>query len=328
MQRIRQSVAATLSVTFTDELGLPQARAGGVTVGVTRADGTVVIASGTAASAGASTGVFTKALLASQTAQLDRLTAVWHDVTNNVDVTTYHKVVGGFLFTITEAREYDDSIDDAADFPNQLIASRREDTENELEWICDRAFVPSYDRVIVDGDGTNLLQIGKHDLRRVRGISIYRDGLDGTATALTSTELSALGLLPGGLIRRTDGNIFDFGVANVIVDVEYGLDGLTVDGTLVAAAIERMISRIVMPKSGMPNRTKAWTDPNGNRYEFAGPDAYRTGIDSIDAVYARFSKRARPDDDANGGGPVTMVPASRTLSYDPQWGSLFRGGPR
>jgi len=323
MQRIRQSVAATLQVVFTDELGVPQARAGGVTVGVTRANGDVVIAAGTAATAGA-TGVFTKALLATQTAQLDELTATWRDVSGGVDFVTTHRVVGGFMFSIAEARAYDDVLNDATKYPNQLLADRRSEVENEAEWICDRAFVPSYARVTCNGAGTNLLNVGKHDLRRVRGVRVFDSGLDGSYSDLTADQLSSIGLLPNGVIRRTDGGIFDFGVSNVIVDVEYGLNA-PVD-TMSVAAIVRLRSRLFTPKSGLPERTRTWTDPNGNTYTFTGPDAFKTGIDSVDAEYARHSMRARPEDE--GGAGSSELPASGTLSYDSAWGSMFRGGPQ
>lgn len=328
MQRIRQSVAATLQVVFTDELGVPSARPGGVTVGVTRANGDVVIAPGTAA-ATAATGVFTKALTALQTAQLDTLTATWRDVTGGVDFITTHRVVGGFMFTIAEARAYDDVLNDSAKLPNAVLAARRDEVEDEAEWICDRSFVPAYDRVTVDGDGTAMLHCGRHDLRRIRAIRLYSAGLDAGYVDLSAAQLSSIGLLPGGVIRRTDGGIFDFGVSNVIVDLEYGLNAP--DNTMAVAAIQRLKSRCEMPNSGaVPERSRSWTDPaNGTTYEFTGPDAYRTGVDRVDSVYARFSMRKRPLDESGTGGKDEVVPASRTMSYDPQWGSsLFRGGPK
>jgi hypothetical protein len=321
VQRIRQSAAATLQVVLTDQYGDPADAPGVVTVSVDRASGSELVASTTATAAGA--GVYTVALTAGQTATLDELTATWHDVDNNVDWTTHHRIVGGFLFTIQAARDYDESLSDTAKTTSAQIAARRDEVEDEAEWICDRAFVPSYARVTASGDGTARLTVGKHDIRRVRAVRIYGT-LNGSYADLTADELASIAVIGGGDIRRTDGGVFPFGVANIIADVEYGLDAP--DEQMSNAAIRRLRSRINAPKNSIPERTRAWTDPNGNNYEFDGPDAYRTGIASVDAVYLRYSLRKRANESGAPTGDV--VPASRTLSFDPQWWGLFRGGPR
>lgn len=326
VQRIRQSTAATLRVVFTDEYGEPDARTT-VTVGVARANGDVLIAAGTATVAGTGddVGEFSYQLTPAETSVLDELTATWHDGDNDVDWTTRHRIVGGFMFSIAEARAFDEVLNDSGKYPAALMASKRAEVENEAEWICDRAFVPSYARVTVDGDGTDRLHVGLHDLRSIRSISVY-DTLNGTPVEFTAGELAQLSLLPGGVLRRTDGGVFAFGTSNVIVEAEFGLDGP--DEMMVAAAITRLKSRLSAPRSGLPERTRSWTDAKGNSYTFTGPDAYRTGVDSVDAVYARHSKRARPEEETGGAGARETMPASRTLSYDPQWNGLFRGGPR
>lgn len=321
MQRIRQAAAATLMVTLTDQIGEPVDAVAGVNVTVSRANGTVLVAS-TPATSDPAVGVYTYALPAASTAVLDVLHAVWHDVTSGGDWHSYHRVVGGFMFTITEARIYDDVLNDDVKFPAVDMAATRDQVEDEAEWICDRRFVPSYARVTTSGDGTANISTGCHDLRVVRAISVA-DTLSGTAVALSATELASCAMLPGGIIQRTDGGIFTWGTNNVTVDLEYGLDAP--DAMLAAAAITRLRSRLLGPKTGMPERSREWTDPNGNHYVFTGPDAYTTGIDAVDAVYARFSKRDRGQG-KNGSGSV--MPASRTLSYDPQAYGMFRGGPR
>lgn len=324
-QRHRQSTAATLRVVFTDELGEPQDRAGGVTVGVTRANGTVLVASGTATTHG-TTGEYTLTLTPAQTSTLDVLTASWRDVANNVTWTTQHRIVGGFFFTLGEARAHDDVLDNATAYPPALLAAKRSEVENEAEWICDRAFVPSYARVTVDGAGTNELRLGLHDLRSIRAITVY-DNLADDGVDLTADELASISLLSGGVIRRTDGGVFPFGSLNVVVEVEYGLDAP--DNMMAGAAMTRLVSKVNERKTGIPDRARSMTSPDGNSYELAGPDAYSTGIDVVDAVYGRFSMRARKkSSDAGGGVELEQRPSSATLSYDPQWYGLFRGGPR
>lgn len=323
MQRHRQSTAATLRVVFTDELGEPETRTS-VTVSVDRANGTELVSS-TAAAAGDETGEFTLTLSAAQTSTLDVLTATWHDVDNDVDWYTHHRIVGGFMFTLAEARAHDDVLDDSSKYPPAVLAAKRTEVENTAEWICDRAFVPSYARVVADGDGTGQLRIGLHDLRRLRSVTVF-DDLSDAGTTLTTDELASISLLTGGVLRRTDGGIFIPGSQNVIVEVEYGLDGP--ESPMAAAAMTHLVSVVNARKTGIPDRARSMTSPEGTSYVLAGPDAYSTGIDSVDAVYSRYSKRARKNDPDAGAAGTDHLPASATLSYDPQWHGLFRGGPR
>jgi hypothetical protein len=120
--------------------------------------------------------------------------------------------------------------------------------------------------------------------------------------------------------------VFDFGIGNVTVDLTYGLNGPS--EMMKKAAMTRLRSRLMSPRSGLPERTRSHTDPAGNTFVFTGPDAYRTGIDSVDAVYARYSLRSRRRVESGAGSATTPRPAFGQVSYDPQWGGLFRGGPR
>lgn len=325
MQRHRQSTAATLQVAFTDELGEAESRTT-VTVGVTRANGEVLIAAGTPTAAGAGVGVFKKVLTPAQTSTLDTLTATWHDGDNDVDWITQHRIVGGFMFTIAQARAFDDVLADEGTYPSAVIAAARSEVENDAEWICDRAFVPSYDRVTVDGDGSAQLMLGRHDLRRIRSVRVY-ESLDGDYTDLTAGELSSIALLPGGVIRRTDGGVFRFGSSNVVVELEYGLDAP--EDTMVTASLLHLRSRLNITKTGVPDRARELTTPQGNTYRLNGAEIFRTGIDAVDAVYDRFSLRAQSTGNAgDGSSSGEVLAASQTLSYDPQWYGLFRGGRR
>lgn len=328
IQRVRQSTAATLQVTTTDQYGAGEDRSGAVLVTVTRADGTELVSATSATSAGA--GVYTLSLTAADTALLDVLTATWTDVADGVDWYTYHRIVGGFLFTIGEARAYDDVLNDSAKYPDTRLAATRAEVEDEAEWICDRSFVPAYAWLLADGNGTPTITVPLHDLRRVRSCSILETA-DGPTTTLSAVELAALALPANtSSVTRTDGNVFPFGRNNVRLGIEYGLPGP--DEMMVRAAITRCRSRLNAPKTGLPERTRSHTDAAGNTYQFTGPDAFRTGVDSVDAVYLRYSKRVQHDPSAAlggaGGSSLGTTPASGTLSYDPQWRGLFRGGPR
>lgn len=322
MQRIRQSAAATIQVVFTDQYGTPTEPGGAVTVTITRANGDSVVSAG--ATTSGSTGVRKYQLTAAQTAQLDVLTAAWVDASTSATWTTYHRVVGGFVFLLSEARASNDVLADTAKYPDTLLAAKRDEVEEELEWICDRSVVPSFARVTVDGTGTNRISTGLHDIRTLRAITTY-DTVGGTGVALSGGDLAAISSFPNGDLCRTDGSVFPFGVGNVVVEAEYGLNGA--DSQLATAALTRLRSLVTVGVSQIPERTRSWTDPHGNTYQFTGPDAYRTGIDSVDAVYMRYSLRAQTSTDQPGRG-AGHRPASGTITFDPQHGGLFRGVPR
>lgn len=333
MQRVRQGVQAVIEVAVTDQYGALAAAVGAVTVGVVGADGTVVVAAGAATvpGVGLDVGKYRLTLTAAQTARLDLLTATWTDGGSGATFTTRHRVVGAFMFTIDTVRAYDQSVRDSSKWPTAMLASERDAVEDEAEWICGRSFVPVANRFYANGLGTNTidvfdlsLQAPVDDIRRVRGCRIYVDSdRGGTAQVLTAGQCASIVPMGGGKLRRTDGHIFDFGTANVVLDLEYGLDGP--NEPMAKAAMQRLRSRLNLPKTGLPDRTRSVTTPDGQTIQLTGPDPYRTGIDAVDAVYGQNSLRQRPkglDGDGN------RVPASGTLSYDPQHYGLFRGGPR
>jgi hypothetical protein len=102
MERILQSAPFTASETFYEDGVIVDP--GTVTVGVTRADGTVLIAAGTA-TAGSGAAARTYALTIANTALLDTLTVTWTSATKGVRTSTI-EVVGGFLFTLSQARAH------------------------------------------------------------------------------------------------------------------------------------------------------------------------------------------------------------------------------
>ena len=99
-QRVIAGAAATLSFQGVDQYGEP-ADPGTVTVEITRADGTELVASGTATT-GSGSSPRTYALTASQTAELDRLTAVWSESSTAIAQTEIDDV-GGVYVSQTQA---------------------------------------------------------------------------------------------------------------------------------------------------------------------------------------------------------------------------------
>jgi hypothetical protein len=321
--RVAKTSAAVLTHRFeVDETATDSTTP--VTVTVTDPSGTTV-ASGAATHG--STGVYTYAL-PPQTA-LTVLRVAWAATIASAAVIEYDtvEVVGGFFFTLSEGRNSDASLADRDKYPTVDLADKRLQVEEECETICDRAFVPRYARVTLDGSGSSDLVLGHPDpdrsvahVRAIRSVSMaQRSG--GTPVAFTASQLAALIVRNDSTVTRSDGAFWSEGFGNVIVEYEYGLDGPAEQ--LKQAAMVRLRSLLNVNKTGIPDRAASFTAGDGGTYRLTMPGAWATGIPAVDAVYARYSRRSGTA--ATGGRPI---PASRTLDYDPQRTSLMHGGPR
>ena len=318
-QRILRGAAAALTYEHLNADGEAVDASGTVTVRVVRADGTEVLAAGTATTklSDAGEGVYQVAVTPAQTATLDVLTATWTDsAAPSAARSTEHEVVGGYLFTIGDVYE----LNGMQGYDRSAVIARRNEVEDECEWICDVAWVPRYRRITVDGSGTIELVTGVRRIRRVRAVTVYPVA-GGVGTALTAGQIAGLVPFPDGTIRRTDGDVWTSGFGNVVVEVEHGFDGPPAD--LKAAAAARCQDLLLNPDSQVPMRARAYTDnQSGFSYEIDVPDKMSTGIPRVDAVYRRRSFR----ESLTGDGAGAPAPASRTMSYDPQFFGLFRGG--
>lgn len=307
-QRILAGAAATLTFTNLDADGLAADAIGAMTVGVTRADGTVVIAAGGATTHGA-TGVYTKALTAAQTASLDLFTATWTDAGAGAR-TSDHEIVGGYVFSIDEAKAFET----LSAISNTLIIAKRAEVEDELERIRNAAFVPRYARLTLNGTGDREIVTGLSWVRRLRTCKLLSSTGSSSSSSFTATQLAACQVTEDGRIRRGDGDVFDYGVANVIVEIEHGFTDWGSD--LKTAALTRLRERLNKADSGIPDRAKSYQSQDGYSYDIAEAGADSTGNPYVDAVYARYPH-------SNDGQQV----ASRMLQFRPQYGGVFRGWP-
>src|SRR5436190_11368745 len=134
-------MAGTLRLEVVDEDGERATAGGTVTIGITKADGTTLIAPATATT-NPSTGIYEYVLAAASNLTLETLTATWTVATVGAVHTTTVEVCGGFLCTIAELRQVEDTLADTGKYPATVLARARLEAEAELEWICDVAFVP------------------------------------------------------------------------------------------------------------------------------------------------------------------------------------------
>lgn len=313
LTRVAKSWPATLGHTFElDET--PVDAAGAVSVVVTDANGTVV-SSGMATHTG--TGQYTYALPGQ--AALMALNASWAGSFGGSTVTEVDlvEIVGGFYFSLPDARNSAKSLGNAVKFTAQDLADTRAEVEVECEQIAQRAFVPRYRRLLLDGTGTSELLLPDIDIRTVRAARVAPRA-DGTFVALTTAELAALAAGDEGTLRRTDGLTWTEGRRNVIVEYEYGLDAPPPE--LKTMTLTRLRTRINVGNTGIPDRAISFSTVEGGTYRLSMPGQYSTGIPDVDAVYQRYGR--------GGGQGDTASPASRQMDFDSQFLSLFHGGRR
>lgn len=292
-----------------------------VTVAVADANGTAVT-SGNAASAGVGSGRYTFPLPGQ--AALNLLTVTWSATISGTAVTEVDQVeiVGGFLFSLVEGRGSDESLSSTTRYTTAKLVEARLEVEQECEEICDRALVPRYRRALLDGTGTSELVLPTSDLRGIRAVRMApRAGQ--TFVDFTTDQLAALVATGDQVLRRVDGARWTEGLANVIVEYEHGWDAPPAD--LRKAVLQRFRSRLNLTRTNIPDRAASFVSSEGGTYRLTLPAKYQTGLPEVDAVYARYSRRALSED---GEGGTSGGPASRPLNFDPQYYSLYHGGVR
>jgi hypothetical protein len=278
-QRILQNVPASLSVTLVDSDGSPRAAVGDVSVEVKRADGTVLVAE-TAAIAGTGVGAFTAPLTAAQASSLDELSATWTEVGGGIYQTTVD-IVGGYYFSIDEARRAAPNFTDKQKYPDALVLKVRQEVEEECERICNRAFVPRFRRLSMLGNGCERLMLPNVDLRAVKALTI-----DGATVAP-----SALSVQTFGEVRYINGGRFGWlrpTGRGLEVSYEYGLDSPPAD--LRRAALIRFASRLSLSKTGVPDRAE-FQIVDGRAFTLTTPGVRgsHTGIREVDEVYDAYA---------------------------------------
>lgn len=253
-----------------------------VTITVTKADGSVLVAT-TPAALGA-TGVYTYTL--APQASLNYLTATWSGSFSSVvrSQNTYCEIRGGEIFTLAEARASDPILSNTTKYPTQLLKDVRCEIEDEFESITFVSFVRKYKRIVRDGTSNNRLITHQRHTKTV---------LAGTVNniALTSPELLAIQGNAYGELIRTDGGYWTIGDANIVLEVEYGLDIPPAD--VRRAALTRLRVRVTTMTSGIPDRATSFTSGEGGTYSLAtaGRGGSSTGIPDVDAVLERYTIR-------------------------------------
>jgi len=285
-EQILVGASAVLTGTFRDQDGDLAEPAGTMTVGVAAADGTAVLAAGTATTTTA-TGRRTVALTAAQNDELELLTATWTNGT--VTQTTTVEVVGGYYASVKEMRESDDVLADTRKYPAVDLVAARRAVETEFEAFCGAAFVPRYRRVRLSGNGSEELVLPDPYVRSVRSVRVY--DTDGNYEAFTQAELDAIVVNDSGIVVRTDSDAFEYGNQNLVVEYEHGLDLPPAD--LLEAFYLRLRDRVNRSMRGVPDRATTFTSDVGGTYSLlvAGRGGSITGLPDVDVALRRNSRR-------------------------------------
>jgi hypothetical protein len=207
LERIQQNTPGTLSQQWYENGAA--ADPGTVTVGITRADGTELVAAGTGTT-GAGTNPRTFSLTTTHTALLDTLKVTWTSSAKGTLV-SYLEVAGGFLFAIADARATR-PLDDTTRYPTSAIIDYRTRVEEAIEDEYGTALVPRYRLATISGPGAYKLRL-TDPVRAIRSVTV--DG-----TALPQETINSLSFDDGWL----SGYWWPPGTGNITVGYEYGLD--------------------------------------------------------------------------------------------------------
>jgi hypothetical protein len=272
---------ATLSVTWYENGVLVDP--GVVTVKIDRADGTNLVAAGTATS-GAGANPRTYTLTIGQNNLLDLLIATWTSATKGT-ITTRSEIVGGFLFTVAEARKVK-PLDNTTTYPTADIESARTLVETALEDACGVAFVPRYRRDVLNGTGRGCVVLSRQRLRAVRAATI-----DGFAVTLSSVKIASSNSLMFSTLwsDSVEDVRWTRGYANVIVGYEHGHD--YAPPRVSQAAL--LLAKNWLIKGPLDDRTTSLSTEDGT-FTLATPGlrGSRFGIPEVDAVVDQYSIRS------------------------------------
>lgn len=250
---------------------------------VTRADGSAVAAG--SPTFDATTKEITSAIPAAVNSQLDWLKATWTDSGNTWD--SYHEIVGGFYFSTATAQAHDPNLRTDKISAEHLRAVRDE-VERELEsaQCCDRAFVPRYRRVRVDGTGTGNLVLPDVDVRVIRSVEVFDTAT--TSTLFTVGELDAIAPASNGVVMRGDGGVWPCGRQNIVVAYEHGIDRPPSD--LLRAILRRARYLFGQPTSGMPEKATTFTANDAGTYSLLveGRAGAITALPDVDLLIKRY----------------------------------------
>lgn len=202
-------------------------------------------------------------------------TASWSDGTYTDETSV--EVVGGYLFSVPQARNSDDYLTDATAFPAQEIVEYREVVESEFEKITGRSFTPRIATRTFEGDGSRELVSLIPDAQSIVSVSV-----NGEAVA----DLSGYLLSPLGKVTTPDATV-DGDL--ITVRVLYGF--ATPPPEVARVGMVRLRNLLASESSGIPDRATTWQPEDGGTFRLAtaGQGRWRTGIPEVDSTLKNYT---------------------------------------
>lgn len=189
------------------------------------------------------------------------------------------EVVGGFLFTVTEARNSDEFLRDPAEAPAAEILHYRDVVEQEFQQITSRSFTTRVERRRFLSDGSGEFFALLPDAQAIESVEI-----EGVPVAdLTGWHVSRL-----GVVTAPNRTVAPVGVP-VVIAVRYGYSPAPPDVKRVAMVRLRFL--MAAEQSGIPDRAVTWQPDDGGTFRLATPGAgkWRTGIPEVDSTLSDYS---------------------------------------
>ena len=252
---------------------------GTVTIGIDDADGTEVVATGTATT-NAGSGVYTYSLAVQDEVKI--LTITW--TADDESQTDVLEVVGGWLFTETEIRAFQKSdLSSSSLFTDAAIAEVRDAIAVEFETICGVSFVSKYGRQVLAGSGGRSLDVAATKLQSVLACTI-------SGTSVDASDFAVDELAP--LVFRTNGAFTGPTTTlprNVTISYRHGWAVVPPDIKQAALVLARI--RLISNEegTGIPAHASSWTDASGSYQAFAANAKTKRwyGMPTVDIPLAR-----------------------------------------
>lgn len=277
VERILRNTPSTLSVTFYGDTS-PIDADSTVTVTIIRPDGTALATNAATQHVGSAGSGQYKYELAPQ-AVLRKLAVAWTGNFAGVagTITTYVEIVGGFYFTLYEARNSDKVIaSDTVKYSNEILKDARLFVETEFERICDRAFVPRGAYETIAGLNSDSIVLEHPEITKI--VSLTVDGIDWTSKPLIASG-KQLSLVEGSLFTAAS-----FYAPNIKIEYEYGPAQAPVD--IKRAGLKRLRSIVLGQQSTIDERATLMSVPDIGTFSLATPGRGNsfTGYPEIDVV--------------------------------------------
>lgn len=281
IERVLRGTPATVVQTFYGG-ETPLDADGSVTYTIKNPDGTTYL-SGTALHEGAAGSGSYKVTIPGQT-NLTSFEVIWSGSfsSNVVTLSSYVEVVGGFYFTLSEIRNYDNALANTTRFPTEKLIEKRHEVESEFEDICQRAFVPRFHREQFDWTGEDYIRTEMAEVFNITKITV--DGAD------------RMSYVSADLIRRDKDDphilhLYDDALEltysdNVVIEYEYGMQRLPLP--VKQAAKKRARGLLLGMNATIDERATVMSIPDFGTFNLASPGPAYTGIPEVDAVLHRY----------------------------------------